>query len=61
VLARGRLPLRALTARRATLRLRQGSRPFSANGYGGSTRADITVTVRRTRIQDTVSVDQVGG
>jgi hypothetical protein len=61
VLARGRLPLRALTARRATLRLRQGSRPFSANGYGGSTSADITVNVRRTRIQDTVSVDLVGG
>jgi hypothetical protein len=61
VLARGSLPLRALTARRATLRLTHGGRSFDANGYSGSTRADITVSVRRVRIRERVDEDPILG
>jgi hypothetical protein len=59
VIASGELPMRELTARRATLRLTQGRRSFSANGYRGSTRADLTLVVRRTGIRERVVVEEV--
>jgi hypothetical protein len=58
-LARGTIPLRELAARRATLHLTRGGGGFSANGYRGSTRAALDVTVRRTGIHHHVEVDQV--
>jgi hypothetical protein len=57
-LARGTLPLRALAHRRVTLRLTRGG-DFGADGYRGSTRADLTVVVRRTRIRHQVRVESV--
>jgi hypothetical protein len=57
-LAAGTVPLRALGARRATLRLTRGS-SLNGNGYRGATRPDVTVAIQRTRVRDRVEVDQV--
>jgi hypothetical protein len=57
-LAAGRLPLQALGARRSTLRITRGT-SLNANGYSGVTRADLTVTIRRTRIRNRVEVETV--
>jgi hypothetical protein len=57
-LAEGGLALRSFAARHVTLRLTRGG-GFEANGYAGSTRADLTVVVRRTRIRQQVLVEQV--
>lgn len=59
VLARGSIPLRELTSRRATLHLSRGGGAFSANGYRGSSRAALDVTVRRTHIRHFVEVDRI--
>ncbi|MEA2410804.1 MAG: hypothetical protein QOC77_1365 [Thermoleophilaceae bacterium] len=55
-LAVGTVPLAALGARRATLRLTRGT-SFHANGYRGATRPDLTVVIRRTRLRDHVEVE----
>jgi hypothetical protein len=52
-LARGTFPLAAFGRRRLTLRLTTGRR-FSSEGYGGSTRPDLTIVLRRTRVRQYV-------
>jgi hypothetical protein len=49
-LARGTLPLTAFAHRHVTLHLTTGGR-FASDGYAGSTRADVTIVLRRTRIR----------
>jgi hypothetical protein len=50
------LPLRAFGARRVVLRLRQGFR-IAGPGYRGRTQPDVTVVLRRTRIDESTYLD----
>lgn len=49
-LATGSLPKSALRRRTVTLRLHRGG-SFSADGYSGRTRPDVTIVLRRTRVR----------
>jgi hypothetical protein len=51
-------PLSAFRDRRVTLRLRRGT-PFAGVGYGGRTRPDVTVVLRRTRIHSYTFAEEV--
>jgi hypothetical protein len=57
-LAAGTVPLSAFRSRRVTLRLTGGT-SYSADGYSGRTRPDVTVVLRRVRVRDYVQVYQV--
>jgi hypothetical protein len=50
-LATGTFPLRAFGRKRVVLRLTEG-RGFSSGGYGARSRPDVTVVLRRTRIDE---------
>jgi hypothetical protein len=57
-LAGGSLPRRAFARRDVTLHLTRGG-PFSASGYHGTTHADVTAVLHRTRISPRVQVIQI--